>query len=185
MKIKSVKRNPGEWLIRKILARALFPYSCLMMGLGWLGSIALASYVYSVSIVPIRMELLLSVLPGLALIVIGLIAAWKTTQDRYSIRNMRKGMEAEAYIGRIIEWAISKKDCAVAHNLSALGKFGDIDHLVATPQGLWVIETKAKRVPRRKWNSVLRSIALNVEGVRREFPGVKVVGAVIFSQPTK
>ena len=58
---------------------------------------------------------------------------------------------------------------------------GDIDHLVATPRGLWVIETKHGRVPRPEFQETLRRIALNVQAVRDWAPRMRVTGCLVFA----
>ena len=53
-------------------------------------------------------------------------------------------------VGQGIEGAITAPGCAVAHSVTGVGKGGDIDHLVATPGKLWVIETKVSRIKSKK-----------------------------------
>ena len=62
-----------------------------------------------------------------------------------------------------------------------IARVGDIDHLVATPPRLWVIETQRGRVPPRQLPEVLRRIARNVEAVRAWAPpGTRVSGCLVF-----
>ena len=65
--------------------------------------------------------------------------------SRWNFENLRKGGDAENRVGQIIEYAITARNCAVAHSVTAIAKVGDIDHLVATPAAVWVVETKYKR----------------------------------------
>ena len=96
------------------------------------------------------------------------------------LADMQKGAEAEETIGDAIEYALTRDSCAVAHDIKDIAEVGNIDHLVATPHGLWVIETKSGRVPRTEFREVLRRIARNVEGVREWAPDVEVTGCLVF-----
>ncbi|MCY3640189.1 MAG: nuclease-related domain-containing protein [Gammaproteobacteria bacterium] len=95
---------------------------------------------------------------------------------------MRKGARAEERVGQAIEFALTLDTCAVAHHVESIARVGDIDHLVATPDGLWVIETKHGRVPKPEFRETLRRIAANVEGVRKWSPDVRVTGCLVFAE---
>ena len=86
--------------------------------------------------------------------------------SRWNYRNVRKGLDAETRDGQVIEYAISAEGCAVAHSVGEIAKRGDIDHQVATPRGVRVLETKYRRVPGNRFPKVLKGIAANVEAVR-------------------
>lgn len=88
-----------------------------------------------------------------------------------NFENLKKGVDAETRVGNIIEYAITAESCAVAHSVTEIAKVGDIDHIVATPVAIWVIETKYKAVPPNKLNEVLNRIATNVDAVRQWAPG--------------
>ena len=49
---------------------------------------------------------------------------------------------AERNVGGLIEYGITAPGCAIAHSVTEIAEIGDIDHLVATPGCLWVVETK-------------------------------------------
>ena len=66
-----------------------------------------------------------------------------------------KGHIAERQVGRALEMATTAKRCAVAHNVTGIMNSGDIDHIVATPRNVWVIETKFRRVRTKRFSSVL------------------------------
>ena len=89
---------------------------------------------------------------GAASLVTALVL-WRRRQRQRE--DFRKGHVAERQVGRALEMAITQKDCAVAHNVMGIMDLGDIDHIVATPQSVWVIETKYRRVPRRRFPRVL------------------------------
>ena len=50
--------------------------------------------------------------------------------------------------------------------MTKIARVGDIDHLVATPVRVWVIETKFRKVPQKKFPKVLDRLADNSKGVR-------------------
>ena len=55
----------------------------------------------------------------------------------------RAGWDAERHVGDLIEHAIVEAGCAFAHDVKeALGGLGNVDHVVMTPAGVWVVETK-------------------------------------------
>ena len=56
-------------------------------------------------------------------------------------RDFDKGHVAERQIGRALEQAITARGCAIAHNVTGVMNSGDVDHIVATPLCVWVIET--------------------------------------------
>lgn len=108
------------------------------------------------------------------------MAALYQAKRGWPLADMKKGARAETTIGQAIEYALTPDSCAVAHHVEEVAPIGDIDHLVATPNGLWVIETKHARVPRRDFPKVLRNIAANVEEVRQWAPGTPVTGCLVF-----
>ena len=85
--------------------------------------------------------------------VVGSLFLWGWRRRRRDA--LRKGHIAERQIGRALEQAITAKGCAIAHNVTAIMDSGDIDHIVATPQSVWVIETKYRRVPDDRFPKVL------------------------------
>ena len=102
--------------------------------------------------------------------------------NRWNWDNLRKGVDAETRVGQIIEYAITGENCAVAHSVTEIAKVGDIDHIVATPVGIWVIETKYRKVPKKSFPRVLELIAANTEAVRQWAPaGTPVRGCLILA----
>ena len=62
--------------------------------------------------------------------------------DRF---DMRAGWDAERRVGDLIEHVIVETGCAFAHDVKeGLGGSGNVDHVVMTPAGVWVVETKAR-----------------------------------------
>ena len=93
----------------------------------------------------------------------------------WNLDNLKKGVDAETHVGRIIERAITANNCAAAHSVTEIAKIGDIDHIVATPVAVWVIETKYKKVPKKQFPKVLNRIAANMNAVRQWAPGKTTV----------
>ena len=112
------------------------------------------------------------------------VACFKARRG-WRLADMRKGARAEERVGQAIEYALTSERCAVAHHVEGIAKIGDIDHLVATPRGVWVIETKYGRVPKREFREMLRRIALNVAGVRNWVRGMQVTGCLVFASEPK
>ena len=177
-----LKRNSGEWLQEKIQDRALDVALLWSLGYGWLcgaGLTLLAIFVSRLFLESIPLPMLLaSMLPGLLL----LIYAWYRYKDGWRLQDMKNGKLAEQIIGQMIEYALTRDACAVAHNVKEVARYGDIDHLVATPHGLWVIETKYQRIPYKKFNKTLGIISGNVKAVRKHAPpGTRVTGCLVFA----
>ena len=84
------------------------------------------------------------------------LLGWRILDSgRWDLDRLTKGMGAEERVGQLIEYGITARDCAVAHSVTEIAKVGDIDHIVATPAGIRVIETKYRRVPKRVFPRVL------------------------------
>lgn len=104
---------------------------------------------------------------------------------RWNFENLRKGVDAETRVGQVIEYAITAENCAVAHSVTEVAKVGDIDHIVATPSAVRVIETKYKRVPEKSFPEVLSRIAANTDAVRQWAPaGTPVRGCLVLAYET-
>lgn len=122
---------------------------------------------------------------------VGTIIIWGTTVVGiliaivvvgWNLENLEKGVDAETLVGRAIERAITAENCAVAHSVKEIAKVGDIDHIVATPSAVWVIETKYKWVPKPFFNKVLKGIAANTHAVREWLPkGTPVRGCLVLA----
>lgn len=174
-----MKRNPGEWLRSRILERNLEVALWTVAGTAWLLGAVVALWVGSGSKPLDQWSVLITVLPGIAFLGFALHLA----KRGWRVPDMRKGARAEETVGQAIEYALTRDTCAVAHHVEDedVARVGDIDHLVATPDGLWVIETKHGRVPKSEFAETLRRIAANVEGVREWAPGVRVTGCLVFA----
>lgn len=162
---RTPKRDPGEWLRERLLLRVLEGGTLTMWGIGWLLG-GLFSVVFA--------SWLMAFVPAIAFIALG---AWRLFRG-WRLGDVRKGARAEEKVGEAIEYALVRSTCAVAHGVTEIARAGDIDHLVATPGGLWVVETKSGGKARR----YLKRIARNVEAVREWAPpGVDVTGVLVFA----
>lgn len=84
----------------------------------------------------------------------------------WRLENLSKGLDAEMRVGQVIEYAITDARCAIAHSVTSIAKVGDIDHIVATPAAIWVVETQYRKVPKKVFPKVLERIADNAKSVR-------------------
>jgi len=117
-------------------------------------------------------------------ILVAIAAFWVVFRklERGRLGRLEKGEDAEVRAGQFIEHALTAPDCAVAHSVTGIARIGDIDHLVATPVRLWVIETRYRRVPREHFPEVLRRIADNTTAVWKwAAPGTPVRGCLVLA----
>ena len=102
------------------------------------------------------------------------------------MKRWEKGEDAEVRTDHAIEYAVTAPDCAVAHSVTEIARVGDIDHLVATPVRLWVIETKYRRVPPKQFPKVLQRLAANTTAVRASAPaGTPVRGCLVLARESR
>ena len=161
-----MRRNAGAFVRRKIVRRSMLA----MMGTGMAVGLAMGLVFYGVlpSWIGYDWGILPYAVAAGALLGGVYLMEWG---PGWSLKNLEKGAAAEVRVGQAIETALMAENCAIAHSVTAIAKVGDIDHLVATPVAVWVIETKYRKVPRRTFPAVLGRIAANMEAVRRWAPG--------------
>lgn len=165
------RRRPGEFLFSKLMARNV-----------WLAmaTFVAAGFAFGVVVVPQLGQTWSMVLA--ALMAAGLFAIWfRYRRSEWSDDNLDKGSRGERRVGETIEQAIAAHGCAVAHNVKEIAAVGDIDHLVATPERVWVVETKYRWVPKDEFSKTIDRIDKNVAAVEREFPGVPVQGSLVLA----
>ena len=137
-----VRGYAGDYLQTELLVELLGPLPAAMLSAGMLVGVAVGVWAGADFGLPVATATLLVSL-----------AWWWWRRRRRS--DLLKGHVAERQIGRALEEAVTAKGCAVAHNVTALMDSGDVDHIVATPQSVWVIETKYRRVPGNRFPKVL------------------------------
>lgn len=168
-----MKRDPGAFLRRKFRLRAVVMVAFSAGIAGIFAGVLLQTWLPQWAI---RICFVLGAIFFLTSWIVQHKAKW-------SLDNIEKGVGAETKVGQHIEFAIASPNCAVAHNVQEIAKVGDIDHLVATPVRLWVVETKANPVPRKEFPNVLRRIVRNVQAVRAWAPsGTQVSGCLTLAQ---
>ena len=98
----------------------------------------------------------------------------------WNLENLKKGADAEDRVGHLLEYAMFAENCAVAHNVTEIAQAGDIDHIIATPEGIWIIETKYTFVPPKELDEELKRIAKNMKAVRKwACDAMKVKGCLV------
>ena len=104
---------------------------------------------------------------------------------RRRVDGLETGEGADTSARHAIEHALTTPGCAVAHSVRSIARTGTIDHLVATPLRLWVIETKYVQVPRDKFPDVLRRVAEQTSAVWSWAPpGTPVRGCLVLARGT-
>ncbi len=174
---KPTPRTPGAWMRLALVERSLALVIIGSLGLGVLMLlVALITVPASTGFVAAGVFIFLGVSAGLSFLVV------RYGFGNYGTSNLEKGLAAETIIGKHIEFAITRPNHAVAHNLLLEEKErGDIDHLVATPEGLVVVEAKYKDLSEDKFAETRDRLARNIKAVRRWAPpGTPVRGAIVF-----
>ena len=165
-----VRRDAGEWLRSQIQISVTGVVAVLSANLGLIAGVGLAGY----------LGWRVAALPVLCLAGAAVFLVRRYERDRFC--RLLKGAAAERTVGGAIEYAITTPGCAIAHSVTKIADIGDIDHMVATPNTLWVIETKYRKVPNDHFAEVLRRISVNVQAVRRWGPrGVSVRGVLVLA----
>ena len=170
-----VRRDAGEWI------RTQMRYSAAAV-------LALLSGIFGVVVAGVVLSGLIGwqalLLPTLCLAATAVVLARRYEQGGFA--RLLKGVAAERSIGSLTEYALTARGCAVAHSVTKIAEIGDIDHLVATPGCLWVVETKYGKIPRDRFPEVLRRLRVNLEAVRRWAPsGVEVKGCLVLATARK
>lgn len=175
-----MRRFAGNWVRSQALSR-LHLIIAASAGMAGFGLHSVFAYAIEVSLGPAWIGR--ASIAAMALAVLPLLLAWRS-MERGSIARWLKGADSEQNIGQAIEYAITAPHCAVAHSVTALTDADDIDHLVATPGGLWVVETKHRRVPRKTFPRTLSAIARKVKETRAWAPpGTPVRGCLVLDNP--
>jgi len=175
-----MRRFAGSWVRSQALSR-LHLLIAASAGVAGFGLHVLFAYAVEVSLGPAWIAT--TSIAALALAVLPLLIGWRST-ERGDIANWLKGADSERNVGQVIEYAITAPHCAVAHSVTELTGAGDIDHLVATPVGLWVVETKHRRLPRKMFLRTLSTIARKVKEVRAWAPpDTPVRGCLVLDNP--
>lgn len=111
-----------------------------------------------------------------------LVVAWRANRGSWTLESTRKGIEGERVVGDVIESALMRPNCEAVHSVAGTRDRGEIDHLVVTPAGVWVVETKYRWVPKKKYRAVMRRLAHNVTSLRNTLgSGTAVRGCLVLA----
>ena len=125
---------------------------------------------------------------GAGVVALAIASVWLVLRslERGPLRRLERGENAHSPTTQVIEHALAAPDCAIAHNVSAIAKNAEIDHLVATPVRLWVIATKHRSVPREQLPEVLRGVA-NATATVWDWapPGTPVRGCLVLADESR
>ena len=164
-----VRGQAGAYLETELQAEVLGPMPALLLGVGMLLGWGVYLWAGSALVLTIGITVL-----------IGSACLWVWRKGRRE--QLRKGHIAERQIGRSLEQAITAKGCAIAHNVMKVSDTGDIDHVVATPQRVWVVETKYRRLPKEAFGKALRRLHACRRKVEVLFPpGTPVKGCLVLA----
>ena len=159
-----MRKGPGEWARTRLVKKASTA-AMIFMALGGVNAGMLLGKFWP------DWDIAVIIVSGTIAVVLFLVVE----KGRWRLKYLQKGYRSETEVGQAIEYAITAPGCAVAHNVKgrdvrngsqAGGNDWDIDHIVATPAGIWVIETKSSRVPKGEFKKSLYKIAKNVQDVR-------------------
>ncbi|MCY3754819.1 MAG: nuclease-related domain-containing protein [Alphaproteobacteria bacterium] len=175
-----MRRFAGSWVRGHALSRLHVLMVLCGIGIGFaihtILSFAALPFLGARAVYWLSIALMILALPFLLL-------AWRSV-ERGRIAGWLKGADSERKVGQEIERALTAPGCAVAHSVTELTAAGDIDHLVATPAGLWVVEVKHRRVPRKRFPKILAGIARKVKEARAWAPpDTPVRGCLVLDNP--
>lgn len=166
------RRRPGEFLLGMLMRRNL-PLAMV--------AFMVAGFTFGVVVVLLLGQTWSLVLAALAAGLFAILFRYRR-RGEWSDDNLNKGLRGERRVGNTIERAIiAAHGCAVAHDVEEIAAHGNIDHLVATPERVWVVETKYRWLPEDAFKKALGHIDANVAAVERELPGVPVQGCLVLA----
>ena len=180
MKMTGWKHTAGGWVRQQLLGREVLACMFLTVIAGWaLGFVSRGSPVFDGPA-----GILASwVATGLVILLCVVLFAYLRRLDATWL----PGLRAERRIGDLIDHAVTQRGCAVAHDVKeALGGRGNVDHVVTTPAGIWVVETKSRWLSKERFHAALHQVAENVGRVRSHLKtSLPVRGALVIADPAK
>lgn len=136
-------RNPGQSVeeeIERVVLDDFLPY-CLIAGLLW--TMAVAEWVAMRLHAP-RSPCLYAAIATVAT----LLGVVKFLRAKRRVRHLKQGRDGERHVAEILE-EIKAHGASVLHDIP--DENGNVDHVVISTRGLFVIETKAWSKPDRVW----------------------------------
>ena len=180
MKMTGWRHTAGGWVRQQLLGREVLACMLLTVIAGWaLGFVSRGSPVFDGPA-----GILASwVATGLVILLCVVLFAYLRRLDATWL----PGLRAERRIGDLIDHAVTQRGCAVAHYVKeALGGRGNVDHVVMTPAGIWVVETKSRWLSEERFGAALRQVERNVGRVRSHLEtSLPVRGALVIADPAK
>ena len=174
------KNIVGGWLLRQMIDQAFVAAWLAAVVIGFvLGCLVGSAPAVADSLQAFGWWSTLGAVSMVAIACVALVVVTRRTQS-----TLGRGLEAERRVGDRIEHALVRPGCAFAHDVKeALGGSGNVDHVVLTPAGVWVVETKAGWLKKGPFKNALRQVAVNVERVRRHLNmiDVPVRGALVIA----
>ena len=166
-----MRREPGHWLRIQYLKQYLKKGLEAVFGFAVLGGLIAGILLQSLSqkLWPDWATVITLGVSVLAAVCFYWLQKGRSQKGRWQLDNLKKGQLAETQVGNAIDYAVTAPGCAVAHDVmdADIAKRGNIDHIVATPKRIWVIETKSSQIPKKKFPRALSGIAANVKTVRK------------------
>ena len=180
MKKRGRKNPAGGWLMERVLLRFV---------LSTMGVFGLSGFVvgFMVREWPV-VDRVVAQLPFWATpiaagaIFVSAVVAWSLSMVRTD-STWHRGLAAERRVGDRIEHALVRRGCAFAHDVKeAIGSGGNVDHVVLTPAGVWVVETKAAWLDDARFQQALRQVSNNVKRVRGKLAtSLPIRGALVIA----
>ena len=169
------KNRAGSWLLQRIFERVTSAGMLVMVTMGF-------GVGFTIRDLPMldALDGSLAVLWGTVAVMCLVFGAAYLFISRVD-STWSRGLEAERRVGDLIEHAVAQPGCAFAHDVKeALGGSGNVDHVVMTPAGVWVVETKAGWLSKQRFPGALRQTVSNARRVGRYLKTVLPVrGALV------
>lgn len=163
-------RNPGESLDKEIRGYAMDHVFAYLFVPGFLGALALFEWYSWYFSLPPQPWLLTAVF----LISIPFVA-WKVRKAIKHLKHLKQGRDGEKFVGQYLN-SLSIPGIRVFHDVP--GKDFNLDHVVISPSGVFVIETKAPSKPLKGQTIVtFDGSAIDVNGFRTDAPLIQVRAA--------
>ena len=179
------RKNPaGQWLLERVVVRFVLATMAVFGLLGFsLGFMAREVPLVD-RVVGEFPEWAITAAGGFIIVVVAAVS-WLLIGRTDS--SWHRGLAAERRVGDWIEHVLVRKGCAFAHDVKeSLGPGGNVDHVVLTPAGVWVVETKAAWLREERFKDALRQVAGNVQRVRDKLETpLPIRGALVIADDTK
>lgn len=163
-------RNPGESLSQQIMSfieDQVMPY---LLGCVIFFGITISEWYHAIGNIPPRPWPMTVITGGLVAFTI-----YKVITTRHKLRYMKQGLYAEKFVGQFID-SLSIPGLRVFHDVPGNGF--NLDHVVVSPSGIFVIETKAPSKPLRGQTLVIHDgHHIEVNGYQTDEPLIQVRAA--------